>query len=176
MTWDTPMSRLLVAALLLGACGAPATRPAPVVGHVTAAPKTAPAPVKAPVVETASVDAEPPSWIEPSRPARRVVTSTSITILDQIAFVGTSPMIDPISYPLLDAVVATLDGNPSIRVMEVVASGRDAPDGWRQMLGDRRARMIMEYMIAKGADRARLRSRGDATAPQVSSFLILQRD
>jgi len=170
------MSRLLVVCLLLGACTGPATRPAPVLaGHVTA-PKTV-APFAKPVVADAPADVEPPAWIvDPPNPQRKVVTSTSITILDQIAFVGTSPLIDPISYPMLDAVVATLDGNPSIRVMEVVASGRDAPDGWRQVLGDRRARMIMEYMISKGADRARLRSRGEPTAPQVSSFLILQRD
>jgi len=175
MTWDTQMSRLLVVCLVLSACGAPAARPTPVLGH-TRASKPVAVQVETPAVATAPVEVEPPSWLEPSKPARRVVTSTSITILDQIAFVGTSAMIDPISYPMLDAVVATLDGNPSIRVMEVIASGRDAPDRFRQMLGDRRARMIMEYLISKGADRARLRARGEATAPQISSFLILQRD
>lgn len=168
------MSRLLVLCLLLGACGAPVARTTPVLGHGTTQPTKAR--VETSSVATPPIDVEPPSWLEPTKPARRVVTSTSITILDQIAFVGTSAMIDPVSYPMLDAVVATLDGNPSIRVMEVIASGRDAPDGWRQVLGDRRARMIMEYMVSKGADRARLRARGDATAPQVSSFLILQRD
>jgi outer membrane protein OmpA-like peptidoglycan-associated protein len=174
MTWDTPVSRLLVACLMFGACGAPATRPTPTLGHAITAPRAAP--VETPSVATAPIEVEPPSWLEPTKPTRRVVTSTSITILDQIAFVGSSALIDPTSYPMLDAVVATLDGNPSIRVMEVIASGRDAPDGWRQVLGDRRARMMMEYMISKGADRARLRSRGEAAAPQISSFLILQRD
>lgn len=166
------MSRLLVTCLLLAACGAPAVRPAPTLEHA----RVAPAPIAAatPAIEVA--EAERPSWLDPVQPSRRVVTSTSITILDQIAFIGASSQIDPISYPMLDAIVATLDGNPSIRVMEVVVSGNDAPARWQQELGDRRARMIMEYLIHRGADRARLRARGVPKAQQVSSFVILQRD
>lgn len=166
------MSRLLVMAALLVACGAPASRPAPAVGHV----RSAPAATAVAAVPAATIDAERPSWLDPEQRGRRVVTSTSITILDQIAFLGPSSEIDPVSYPMLDAIVATLDGNPSIRVMEVVVSGNDAPARWQQALGDRRARMVMEYMIHRGADRARLRARGVPKAPQVSSFVILQRD
>jgi outer membrane protein OmpA-like peptidoglycan-associated protein len=166
------MIRLLALCLVTAACGAPAARPAPLVAHSVAAP----APKAVVAAAEPEPEAEPPSWLEPTQPSRRVVTSTSITILDQIAFIGPSAQIDPVSYPMLDAVVATLDGNPSIRVMEIVVSGNDAPKRWQQELGDRRARMIMEYMIHKGADRARLRARGEAQAPQVSSFVILQRD
>jgi len=172
MFTELPMSRFVVACLLLAACGAPAARPTPVLAHA----RIADAPIAAaPAAATPAAEAERPSWLDPPT-SRRVVTSTSITILDQIAFVGPSPQIDPVSYPMLDASVATLDGNPSIRVMEIVVSGNDAPARWQQALGDRRARMIMEYMVHKGADRARLRARGEAKAPQVSSFLILQRD
>ena len=178
MTWDLSMSRLLLSCLLLAACGAPAVRPAPVIAHA----RPAPAPVTtvatvATVIPAADAPTpERPDWLDPDRRAARVVTSTAITILDQIAFLGTSEQIDPVSYPMLDAVVATLDGNPDIRVMEIVVSGNDAPAPWQQALGDRRARMIMEYMIIRGADRARLRSRGVPKARQVSSFVIVQRD
>jgi len=173
MTWETPMSRLLVSCLLLAACGAPAVRPAPVIGHA----RIAPAPLAPPATRVAKeTEAERPSWLDPVQRSRRVVTSTSITILDQIAFIGPSSRIDPVSYPMLDAIVATLDGNPSIRVMEVVVSGNDAPARWQQELGDRRAQMIMEHLIHRGADRARLRARGVPKAQQVSSFVILQRD
>ncbi len=172
MRWETSMFRLVLSCLLHAACGAPAVRPAPVIAHARPAP--APVATETPAVQV--TDAERPAWLDPSRPARRVVTSTSITILDQIAFIGTSAQIDPVSYPMIDAVVATLDGNPGIRVMEIVVSGNDAPPRWQQELGDRRARMIMEYMIHRGADRARLRSRGVPKASQVSSFVIVQRD
>lgn len=170
MTWDTSMSRLLVTCLLLAACSAPMVRPAPQHGHAGVAAAAA-APPAAAVTE-----AERPSWLDPAQRSRRVVTSTSITILDQIAFIGPSSQIDPVSYPMLDAIVATLDGNPSIRVMEVVVSGNDAPRRWQQELGDRRAKMIVDYLIHRGADRARLRARGVSKAPQVSSFVIVQRD
>ena len=166
------MSRWLVTCLVLAACGAPATRPAPPLGHV----EVGPAPNAPPTPAAEVTEAERPSWLDPVQRSRRVVTSTSITIIDQIAFIGASSQIDPISYPMLDAIVATLDGNPSIRVMEVVVSGNDAPRRWQQELGDRRARMIVDYMIHRGADRARLRARGVPKAPQVSSFVILQRD
>ncbi|MBA3455627.1 MAG: hypothetical protein H0T42_21210 [Deltaproteobacteria bacterium] len=166
-------SRLLVAGLLLAACGAPAARPAPAIGHTRNVPVPR-ATVASPAID--APEAERPSWLESAPSSRRVVTSTSITILDQIAFLGASAQIDPVSYPMLDAIVATLDGNPSIRVMEIVVSGGDAPARWQQDLGDRRARMIMEYLIYRGADRARLRARGVPKATQVSSFVILQRD
>lgn len=173
MRWETPMSRLLVTCLLLAACGAPAVRPAPTLAHA----RKPPAPIATSATPAAEgTEAERPSWLDPVQRSRRVVTSTSITILDQIAFIGSSSQLDPISYPMLDAIVATLDGNPSIRVMEVVVSGNDAPKRWQQELGDRRARMIVDYMIHRGADRARLRARGVPKAPQVSSFVILQRD
>lgn len=165
--------RLLIACALLGACGAPAARPEPVIGHTRKAPASI---ARGAALAAEPPEAERPSWLEPAQPSRRVVTSTSITILDQIAFLGASAQIDPVSYPMLDAIVATLDGNPSIRVMEVVVSGNDAPERWQQELGDRRARMIMEYLIYRGADRARLRARGVPKATQVSSFVILQRD
>lgn len=170
MTWETSMFRLLVTGLLLAACGAPVVRPAPVISHARPAPASAAPPA------VQATKAERPSWLDPVQRSRRVVTSTSITILDQISFLGSSSQIDPVSYPMLDAVVATLDGNPDIRVIEIVVSGNDAPAGWRQELGDRRARMVMEYMIHRGADRARLRARGVPKAAQVSSFVIVQRD
>lgn len=173
MKWETSMSRLLLSCVLLAACGAPAVRQVPAIGHARQVPARV-ATTDAPAAEVS--DGERPSWLDPAQRNRRVVTSTSITILDQIAFLGPTSELDPVSYPMLDAVVATLDGNPSIRVMEVVVSGNDAPVRWQQELGDRRARMIVDYMIHRGADRARLRARGVPKASQVSSFVILERD
>ena len=165
--------RVLAACLLLAACGAPTARPAPLVAHALVAP---PPKVTAPAPRPAAPEVERPSWLEPPRRGRTVVTSTSITILDQIAFVGVSSVIDPISLPMLDALALTLDGNPSIRGIEIVASGGDGPAQWRLLLGDERARVVMDYLVHKGVDRARLRARGTATVPVRTSFLILERD
>lgn len=168
------MTRVLVTCLLLAACGAPAARPAPLTAHsIDATPKPVAANVAA---APAAPDVDRPSWLDTNRRGRTVVTSTSITILDQIGFIGISSMIDPISYPMLDAVALTLDGNPSIRAMEISASGADGPAQWRKLLGDERARALIDYLVHKGVDRARLRARGTAAVPVRTSFLILQRD
>ena len=166
------MTRAVVTCLLLAACGAPAARPAPLAAHTNEAPKRPVVAVAAP----AAPEVERPSWLDTNRRGRTVVTSTSITILDQIGFIGISSMIDPISYPMLDALALSLDGNPSIRAMEINASGADGPAQWRKLLGDERARALMDYLVHKGVDRARLRARGTAVVPVRTSFLILQRD
>ena len=166
------MSRFLVACLLLAACGAPATRPAPLVAHSVAAPKPKAA---APMVAVAESEAERPAWLDPDQRSRRVVTSTSITILDQIAFVGVSSVIDPISLPMLDAVASTLDGNPSIRAMEVRASGADGPTQWQRLLGEERARAIVDYLVHKGVDRVRLSSINSPTVLTPSAGFAARR-
>src|SRR5690606_7537642 len=50
---------------------------------------------------------------------RVVVTDTKIEILDKIYFEYDSDVIQPRSYPILDAIVATLQGNPDIRLIEI---------------------------------------------------------
>jgi len=172
MTEEIPMLRALTTCLLLAACGAPAARPAELVAHAVVAP----APKAAPAPRPAAPEVERPSWLEPGKRGRTVVTSTSITILDQIGFIGISSMIDPISYPMLDALALTLDGNPSIRGIEITASGGDGPAQWQLRLGDERARVIRDYLVHKGVDRARLRAHGTASVPVRTAFLILQRD
>jgi len=75
------MMRALATCLLLAACGAPAARPVPLAARaVIAAPPEAATPATRP----AAPAVERPSWLEPPRRGRTVVTSTTITILDQI--------------------------------------------------------------------------------------------
>jgi outer membrane protein OmpA-like peptidoglycan-associated protein len=102
--------------------------------------------------------------------ARRVVTDSSITILDTIRFVGTTSVVDPISQPLLDAVVDTLAGNPNIALVEVQATGNG-----EQALADDRAHAIVGYLVTHGVDAARLRAHGIASLPHPAGFLILKR-
>jgi hypothetical protein len=90
---------------------------------------------------------------------RRVVTETSIEIYDPIRFVGTSPEIAPSSTRMLDAIAATLNGNPSIRVMAVRAFGVDATRD-QLVLGERRARAVVFELVRRGVAQARLRAQG----------------
>jgi outer membrane protein OmpA-like peptidoglycan-associated protein len=82
---------------------------------------------------------------------------------------------------MLDAVARTLDGNPSITKLEVIAYGSDArtnPLG-QIGLGERRAKAIVNALILRGVDPSRLVSSGalhpaHANDP-VPMFLILKR-
>ena len=90
---------------------------------------------------------------------RVVVTDTSIEILDMIYFHAKEDRIKPQSYPILDAVVATLKGNPGITLMEVqghAASGE--PDALG--LSDRRAGAVRAYLVGHGLDGKRLAAQG----------------
>lgn len=112
---------------------------------------------------------------------RVVVVDTSIEILDSIRFVGTTANMTVASSRMLDAVARTLDSNPSITKLEVIAYGNDArtnPLG-QIGLGERRATAIVDALILRGVDPARLVSSGalhpaHANDP-VPIFLILRR-
>lgn len=92
---------------------------------------------------------------------RPIVTDTYIEILSPIRFVGASPALAASSSKILDAVAATLRGNPSIRVMAVVGFGNDtALDP--TTLGLLRARTIVAELVRRGVEPQRLRAEGRA--------------
>jgi outer membrane protein OmpA-like peptidoglycan-associated protein len=112
---------------------------------------------------------------------RVVVVDTSIEILDSIRFVGTTANLTVASSRMLDAVARTLDGNPSITKLEVIAYGSDArTNPLAQIgLGERRAKVIVNALILRGVDPARLVSSGALHPARANDpvpiFLILKR-
>lgn len=117
---------------------------------------------------------------EPPKPRGRIVVSdTSIEILPVIKFDGLTSNVVPEAIKTLDAIVATLDGNPSILLVEVTAFGSDGDPRYQQVIGDQRARAIVDYLVKHGVARARLRSRGMPQPPAGQDsrpvFAILQR-
>ncbi|MEO8844024.1 MAG: OmpA family protein [Kofleriaceae bacterium] len=118
-----------------------------------------------------------------SAAARRrvVVVDTSIEILDSIRFVGTTATMTVASSRMLDAVARTLDGNPSITKLEVIAYGRDARTNalGQIALGERRAKAIVDALVLRGVDPARLVSSGALHPARANDpvpiFLILKR-
>lgn len=86
---------------------------------------------------------------------RVVVTDTSIEVLDLIYFTKSAAAIDRKSYPILDAIVATLRGNPSIKKIEIGGhASDDEPDAWS--LSSRRASAVRQYLIDQGIEPRRL--------------------
>lgn len=86
---------------------------------------------------------------------RVVVTSTSLEVLDQIYFANASDTIKPASVPILDAVAATLQGNPEIRKLEIGGhASEDESEAWG--LSSRRAAAVRDALIQRGIEPRRL--------------------
>jgi len=92
---------------------------------------------------------------------RVVVTDTSIEILDMVYFEYDKAIIKKESYPILDAVAATLQGNPSIQAVEIQGhTDERGDDNYNLDLSDRRAHSVRQYLIDKGVDEKRLTAQG----------------
>lgn len=127
-------------------------------------------------------------WLRPTEApkGRVVVTETSTTILDVVEFAPGTAEIREHSHATLDAVAETLQGNPSIQLVEVQAHTRgDGGDEASLDLSDLRAAAVTAYLVAKGVEPARLTAQGYGnTQPLVRgvdakneriAFLILKR-
>ena len=122
---------------------------------------------------------------------RVVVTDTETTILDVVEFYPGTATLEPSSLPTLDAVAATLIGNPSIELVEVQSHTRadiqaESKEGGDNLsLSQQRAEVIVEYLVHAGVGPERLVAHGygdsqpiDRAAPAKNervSFLILKR-
>ncbi len=90
-----------------------------------------------------------------------VIEDNSIIILEKIYFETDSAVIQRRSYPIIDAVAATLNGNPQITRVEVQghADERGADDYNIRLTRDRAA-SVVEAVVQRGVSRERLRSAG----------------
>jgi OmpA-OmpF porin, OOP family len=92
---------------------------------------------------------------------RVVVTDTSIEILDMVYFELDKAIIKTESYGILDAVAATLQGNPSISLIEIQGhTDEQGNDAYNLDLSDRRAAAVKKYLADKGVADNRLTSQG----------------
>ncbi|HUS68137.1 MAG TPA: OmpA family protein [Kofleriaceae bacterium] len=121
---------------------------------------------------------------------RVIVTDTKIEILDKIFFEFNSDVIKSESFPILDAIVATMNGNPDISLVEIQGhTDNRGSDAYNLDLSDRRAASVRRYLTEKGVAADRLQSQGyGETQPLVNKnneeawsknrrveFLILKR-
>jgi outer membrane protein OmpA-like peptidoglycan-associated protein len=117
---------------------------------------------------------------------RVVVTDTQTEILDVVEFAPGTAALKPSSLPTLDAVAATMLGNPSIELVEVQAHTSGTGDDAANLeLSDRRATVVEAYLVQAGVEPARLESQGYGNTQPIErgvsakneriSFLILQR-
>jgi outer membrane protein OmpA-like peptidoglycan-associated protein len=92
---------------------------------------------------------------------RVIVTDTKIEILDKIYFEYNKDIIKSESFPILDAIAATLQGNPDIRLVEIQGhTDERGSDSYNLDLSDRRAASVKRYLVKAGVDADRLQSQG----------------
>jgi outer membrane protein OmpA-like peptidoglycan-associated protein len=149
----------------------PAPRPrrevAPPAAERAAAKVAAPAPAREPVRRLMA-----DRWQRVRVPIRRgriVVRRAQIMILDKVYFAPGSATVRRISYPILDAVAATLKGNPGILSVEVQGHSDAAEAESAPALAGRRARNVVRYLVRKGVAAERLRARGYGARRPVAS-------
>ncbi len=111
-------------------------------------------------------------------------------VLDPINFEFNSAILTPDSYHVLDAVVATMEANPDLALVEVAGhTDERGNDAYNLDLSDRRAAAVVTYLVAHGVATNRLASQGyGETQPVINAhtekawtknrrveFLILKR-
>jgi outer membrane protein OmpA-like peptidoglycan-associated protein len=94
--------------------------------------------------------------------ARVVVTGSRIEVTERIYFASRSAIIQPPSFPILDAVAQTLRANPQILTLEI--QGHSDEHGDAQMktgpLTSQRAEAVRHFLIVRGVEPARLIAHG----------------
>ncbi len=84
-----------------------------------------------------------------------------IIVLKSIEFEFNSAKLRSVSFPILDAVVATMNGNPDLSLIEVQGhTDERGDDAYNLDLSIRRAASVMKYLTDHGVDDKRLASEG----------------
>src|SRR5262249_40265307 len=92
---------------------------------------------------------------------RVIVRKGKIEILDKIYFETDKDIIKPTSFPILDAIAATLKGNPQILEIEIQGHADErGSDDHNMDLTDRRAHSVMRYLAEHGVEPHRLQAKG----------------
>jgi len=90
-----------------------------------------------------------------------IIEENSIVILEKIYFETDSAEIQARSFPIIDAVAATLIGNPHISLIEVQGHADErSSDEYNIRLTRDRAAAVVEALVQRGVQRDRLRSAG----------------
>ena len=112
------------------------------------------------VAQADSFDAAAHKHICQGTRRRVVVTDTSIEILDKVYFTSGGVDLVPASLPLIDAVAATLLGNPNLTKLSIIGHADKFEAGDLDALSQTRARKVVDYLIAKGVSPDRLLTSG----------------
>ncbi len=106
----------------------------------------------------------------PWGPPYVVLEGSQIRLRGDVLFDLGQANIQKQSFPLLDEVAALLKGRPDIALLEVEGhTDNRGGHSYNQDLSERRAKAVVDYLVRKGVEKRRLRSRGFAFDRPVAS-------
>jgi len=92
---------------------------------------------------------------------RVVVGVHKLEIMDKIYFETDKDEIKPVSFPLLDAIAATIKGNPQIQLIEIQGHADERGDDAHNLdLTERRASAVKRALYERNVEPGRLKSHG----------------
>jgi OOP family OmpA-OmpF porin len=92
---------------------------------------------------------------------RVIVRKGKLEILDKIYFETDKDEIKPVSFPLLDAIAATIIGNPQISLIEIQGHADERGDDAHNLdLTERRALAVRRALESRNVEPGRLKSHG----------------
>ena len=97
----------------------------------------------------------------PPGPDKVILTASNIAITDQVQFETGKADLKPVSFGLLDEVVAVMKSNPQIEVVQVEGhtDSTGSPD-FNRKLSQQRAESVVKYIASKGIKKDRLDPKG----------------
>ena len=107
----------------------------------------------------------PPPKPAPEPPKRAKIVDNKIIIDEKIQFEYDKAIILPVSHGILDEVVKVMNENPHVKKVRIEGHASDegrgaAANAYNKRLSDQRAGAVMEYLVSKGIDKAKLESVG----------------
>jgi len=92
---------------------------------------------------------------------RVLIRRGKLEILEKIYFETAKAIIKPISFPILNAVAATLKGNNQIKLIEVQGHADErGDDDYNMRLTEDRSQAVKQYLIEHGVEADRLQAHG----------------
>ena len=98
-----------------------------------------------------------------------IVKPDKLELKEKIQFAWNSPVIEPVSRPLLDDVAKALQDNKGFRVEIEGHASSEGGDEHNQTLSEQRAQAVLDYLADKGVARSRLGSKGFSSSRPVTS-------
>ena len=89
-----------------------------------------------------------------------VVQRDMLQLRDKLYFALDEAVLEPESLPILDEVAQVLTDNPGFRVQVEGHTDTTGGEGHNQTLSERRAEVVVRYLVDKGVAADRLKSKG----------------